>query len=185
MTRLFLGNKPSWASRPRLLLLPLLLLLAGCDWRGPQVLPGQMVGEWRTDELRYHGRFLRLETDRITFGLGGMAPDKAEHIERVKMAPGNNVTEYTIRLKAVDGTPDLIVLQFNPQNGELRLKNQPKMVWKRWTEPARTAPKATPPADRVSGERSKGAPPADYISGEHKTIYLIDCVRPKVCHYSE
>ncbi len=114
-------NELDGAPRVALLLL-LLLLLSGCDWRGPQTLPGQMVGEWKTDEPRYRGRFIRIEADRITFGLGGLAPDKAEHVERVRMASTNDdATDYTIRLREVDGAPDSIVLQFTSQNGgELR-----------------------------------------------------------------
>ena len=176
-------NEPVWALRPTLLLLPLLLLLTGCDWRGPQTLPGQMVGEWRTDEPRYHGRFIRLETDRITFGLGGVAPDTAEHIEKVKMAPSDNPTDYTIRLKAGDGTPDSIVLQFTRQNGgELRLKSQPMVVWKRKNEPDRTLPKETPqPETSQRKTPRRETPPTGRIYGEHMTVYKIDCLRPKIC----
>jgi hypothetical protein len=135
-------------------------------------LPGQVVGEWNTDDARYQGRFLRLETDRITFGLGGVAPDNSEHIERVSMAPTNNPTDYVIRLRAGDGTPDSIVLQFTPDNGgELRIKNQPKVVWKRKNEPSRTLPGNVP--QRVI-LRSDG-------TYEHQTIYKIDCLRPDVC----
>ncbi len=176
-------NERTWLSRPTLLLLSLLLLLAGCDWRGPQTLPGQMVGEWRTDEPRYHGRFLRLETDRITFGLGGVAPDKVEPIERVSMAPRDNPTDYTIRLKAGDGTDDSIVLQFTPQNGgELRLKSQPKVVWKRKSGPAKTLPRETPQRETSQHETpQRDTPPPDGIYGEHMTVYKIDCLRPEVC----
>jgi hypothetical protein len=183
--------------------LPLLLLLAGCHWRGPQTLPFQMVGEWRTAEPRYHGRFLRLETNRITFGLGGVAPDKTEHVERVNMAPSDNSTDYTIRLKAGDGTDDSIVLQFTPQNGgELCLKSQPKVIWKRKSESARTQPSATPQHETPPHETPRPetprpetprpetprpetprpeTPPPNRTYGEHMTIYKIDCIRPKVC----
>jgi len=176
-------NERTWLSWPTLLLLPLLLLLSGCGRLGPQTLPVQMVGEWKTDEPRYHGRFLRLETDRITFGLAGLAPDNTEHIERISMAPSDNPTDYTIRLKAGDGTADSIVLQFTPQNGgELRLKNQPTVVWKRKREPAGTKPKGAPQRETSQHETpQREAPPPDHIYGEHTTIYKIDCIRPKVC----
>lgn len=160
-------------SRQTLLLLLLLLLLAGCDWRRPQTLPGQVVGEWRTDEPRYKGRFIRLETDQITFGLGGVAPDKSEHIERVRMAPTGKSTDYVIGMRAEDGTPDSIALQFTPENGgELRMKNQLKVVWRRKNQSTKTLPGETP--------QHKTVPP-DGTYVEHRTIYKIDCIRPKVC----
>jgi hypothetical protein len=166
-------NGPARNSRQVLLLMPLLLLLAGCAWRDPKTLPGQMVGEWRTDEPRYNGRFLRLEADRITFGLGGVAPDKAEHVERVRMVPRDNPTEYTVHLTSTEGTTDSIALQFTAERGgELRIKSQPKVVWRRKSEPARTLPSVAPQRETQVMEG---------WHGEHKTIYTIDCLRPKVC----
>ena len=178
-------NRPAWMSRPILLIFPLLLLLASCNWqRGAETLPGQMVGEWRTDEPRYHERFMKLQTDRITFGLGGAAPDVTEHIENVRMAPSDNVADYTIRLRALDGTPDSIALLFTPQSGgELRLKSQPRVVWKRKADPAGTQPSAIPPPETPPREipKSETSPP-DGRSREHKTVYKIDCVHPEACH---
>lgn len=168
-----LQNDRAWTLRTAPLLLPLLLWLGGCDWRGPRTLPGQMVGEWKTDEPRYHGRFLKLETDRITFGLGGAAPDQYEEIETVRMVPKENPTDYLVKLKAENGTSDSIVLQFTSANGgELRLKNQPKVVWKRKSDPARVLPREIPQPETR---------PLDGIYVEHRTIYKIDCLRPKVC----
>jgi len=87
----------------QMLFLSLLLILAGCDGRGPQTLPQQILGEWRTEDARYQGRFLKVEADQITFGLGGAAPDELEHIERVQMAPANNPIDYVIKLKKKRG----------------------------------------------------------------------------------
>jgi hypothetical protein len=166
MTKFPSQNKLFWASRSTLLLAPLLLSLAGCDWGGTQTLPGQMVGEWRTDEPRYHGRFIKLEADRVTFGLGGLGPDKAEHIERIKMTPRDNPTD-----------------QFTPQNGgELRLKSQPTIVWKRKNEPARTPPRQTPQPETPQQKTPQcETPPPDHVYGEHMTVYKIDCLKPDVC----
>jgi hypothetical protein len=161
------------AAARRTLLLTLILLLAGCDGRELKALPGEMVGEWKTDESRYHGRLMRLETDRITFGLGGIGPDKTELIEKISIANPDNPTDYAIRLKSEDGTPDAIVLQFTADNGgELRLKNQPKVVWKRKNEPSRT-----PPSEALKPE----ALPRESTQTDHKTIYKIDCLRTKLC----
>jgi hypothetical protein len=93
--------------------------------------------------------------------------------ERVRMAPRENPTEYTIQLKAGDGRSDSIVLQFALENGgELRIKSQPKVVWRRKNGPSRTLPSAVP---------QRETPLPDPPHAEHKIIYTIDCLRPKVC----
>lgn len=160
------------ASLPTLFVSLLLLMLAGCDWRVPKTLPGQIVGEWKTDDSRYQGRFLRLETDQITFGLGGAAPDELERIESVRMMPSDQPTAYVIQLRKVSGTTDSIALRFTPENGgELRIKSQPKVVWTRKADAGRALPVKSPPATL----------PLDVLLGQHRTIYKIDCIRPKVC----
>jgi hypothetical protein len=181
MIRFPLLSERAWRT-PIRLLLPLLLLLAGCDWRGSQTLPAQMVGDWRTDEPRYHGRLMRLETDRITFVLGGVVPDNTELIENVRMASSSNPTDYTLHLKARDGTEESIVLQFTPQNGgELRLNSQSKVVWKRKSQIAGTTPGAPQGETSQKEAPQQGTPAANRGYGEHVTIYKIDCLKPKAC----
>jgi hypothetical protein len=116
---------------------------------------------------------LKVETDQITFGLGGAAPDELEHIEEIRMSPADNPTDYVIQLKKQSGASDSIALRFTPENGgELRMKYQPKVVWAR---------------KKLSGQaRQVGLPPPptqplDVLFGEHRTIYKVDCIRPKVC----
>lgn len=185
MIRLAAHNERRRAWRSTLLLLlPLLLWLAGCD-QGTLTLPRQMAGTWRTNEAKYQGRFMKLDGDRITFGMGGTAPDKTELVERVSMTPRDHPTDYTVKLKMADGTPDAIVLQFSEQSGgELRLKSQPKIVWSRTIQPVKkqvaeapapapeSAPLPMPKVETITRER---------IYGEHMTIYKIDCLKPNVC----
>jgi hypothetical protein len=169
------SHKSRWNAPRQILpvLLPL-LLLTGCNWRQSKTLPTLLVGEWSTDEPRYHGRSLKLEPDRITFGLGGVAPDKSEHVERVKMSPSDDPTDYAIKLRTEDGTRDSLLLEFNPENGELRLKNQPAVVWKRKGEHSEVPQQSHPMTRRK-------ALPLGGINGEHQTVYKIDCLRPDLC----
>ena len=184
MIRLAAHNERRRAWRSTLLLsLPLLLWLTGCD-QGSETLPQQTAGVWRTNEPKYEGRFMKLDGDRITFGMGGTAPDKTEMVERVNMTPRDNPTDLTVKLKAPDGTPDSIVLQYSENyGGELRLKSQPKIVWSRKIQPVKkevaestapepAAPLPLPKHETITRER---------IYGEHMTIYKIDCLKPNVC----
>lgn len=152
-----------------------LALLTGCTRQAtePQVLPAQVLGEWRTNETRYEGRFLKLDSDQVTIGLGREAPDQREHIQRVSSTPPDSPTDYVIGLRTSDGREDSIALQFSPKNGgELRLKNQPKILWRRqWTS---ENPDEMPRQSTLTSGRS-------YIG--HQTIYKIDCIQPPaVCH---
>ena len=183
MIRLAAHNKRRKAWRSTLLLwLPLLLWLAGCD-QGTPTLPRQMAGTWRTNEAKYDGRFMKLDGDRITFGMGGTGPDKTELVERVTMTPRDHPTDYTVNLKMPDGSSDSIVLQYSEQfGGELRMKSQPKIVWSRSIQPVKkqvadapapeTAPLPMPKVETITRER---------IYGDHMTIYRIDCIKPNVC----
>jgi hypothetical protein len=153
-----------------LFLLLLLVSLSGCGWRQPPRLPGQILGEWKTQEPRHQGRFIKLESNWITFGLGGVAPDRTESIEKLSMEPPNNPTDYVLGLRAADGTDDSIALRFSGDNGgELRMKNQPTLVWRRQGGPNTMLPIETQEAVH------DGARP------EHKRIYKIDCLRPSHC----
>jgi hypothetical protein len=151
-----------------------LALLTGCTRQAtePQMLPAQVLGEWRTNEPRYEGRFLKLDSDQVTIGLGGEAPDQREHIQTVSLTPPDSPTDYVIGLRTSDGAEDSIALQFSPRNGgELRLKSQPKILWRRqWTSenPDEMPRQSTRPSGRYIG---------------HQTIYKIDCIQPPtVCH---
>ncbi|HZR58972.1 MAG TPA: hypothetical protein VFA74_19040 [Terriglobales bacterium] len=166
-------GKMGGQSRRKLVLLIPLLFFIGCDWGKPQILPTEITGVWKTDEPRYRGRFIKLDPDQITFGLGGIAPDKSEHIEKLKIASINNAIDYSIRLRAADGTPDSIFLRFTRRDGgELGMKNQPQVIWRRKAAVATTSPAQISRGDTLS--RSG-------IPREHKTVYKIDCIRPKTC----
>jgi hypothetical protein len=174
MIRLPSHHEPGRRSMEAGLLLWLLVLLTGCSWRQPQTLPVQMFGEWKTQEPRYQGRFIRLDKGQITFGLGGLAPDNSERIEKVKTAPAKTPTDYVLELKAADGTPDSITLLFSPENGgELRIKNQPTVVWR---HPLKSGP------GKILPSGAQAAAPLDGSRLEHKTIYKIDCLLPEHCH---
>ena len=191
MIRLAAHNERCKARRSTLLLLlPLLLWFVGCD-QGTPTLPRQMAGTWRTNEAKYDGRFMKLDGDRITFGMGGTAPDKVELVERVNMTPRDNPTDYTVKLKMADGSPDSIILQYSEQfGGELRLKSQPKIVWSRTIQPVKKQVADAPaPAPAATPGPASGSLPLpkhetitrEQIYGEHMTIYRIDCIKPNVC----
>lgn len=156
----------------------LLLCLTGCAGERLTALPPQLVGEWRTTEGRYQGRFMRLEADRITFGMGGAGPDKLERIQNVRFCNVDAEQEYRINLLTADGSTDTLTLDFTQGNGgELHLKNQPKIVWRI----GKASPHAAPATPAHASELPQ-TPVLPAVTGNrHNTIYRIDCLRPNVC----
>ena len=161
------------------LLMLLASCLAGCAGQPLTALPPQLLGEWRTGEGRYQGRFMRVETDRITFGMGGAGPDKLERIQDVRAFKADSGQEFRINLLAADGSPDPLVLDFSQANGgELHLKSQPQIIW--------TTGKPSPHAAAPAVAPSTSAPTQNHsltplTGNDHKTIYRIDCLKPNAC----
>jgi hypothetical protein len=191
MIRLAAHNERRRAWRSAfLLLLPLSLWLTACNQSAQTAttLPRQMAGTWRTDEAKYDGRYMKLDGDRITFGMGGTAADRVELVERVSMTPQDNPTDFAVKLKMPDGSADSINLQYSEKfGGELRLKSQPKIVWSRKAQPVKKQVVAETPAPAPAPEQ--GPLPTskhetitrERIYGEHMTIYKIDCLKPNTC----
>ena len=129
---------------------------------------------------------MKLDGDRITFGLGGSAADRVELVEQVTMTPQDNPTDFTVKLKMQDGAPDTIKLQYVDKfGGELHLKSQPKIVWTRKNLPVKKQQQqvAENPAPQPAPlEQPKhGTITREQIYGEHMTIYKIDCLKPNTC----
>lgn len=177
------GRRGMWRAMP-LLVFPLLSWLTACDKDLVSLtLPRQMAGTFRTDEAKYQGRFMKLDGDKITFGMGGTGKDRTETVESVSMSPHDKPTDFTVKLKTAEGNPDTILLQFSEVSGELRLKSQPKIVWSR-----RILPPQTQVAGATPAPGSTPLPPPkvetltpERIYGDHMTIYKIDCLKPKSC----
>lgn len=117
-----------WVGAP---LLPLLLALClGCDETSQSFLPAEILGVWRTDDTRYRTRTLQLESSSVV--IGGIEPVSPQRVEKVEMSSESGQTLYTVHLKNEDNTTDSLVFQFNPEgSGELRIRNQQSVVWRR------------------------------------------------------
>lgn len=173
MTQRTLEDDAHSQARHALLLVPLVIMLAGCKAPMVKTLPAEIVGRWTTGEPQYRSRSMTLEPEQITFGLGGLAPDKVEQVETVRMAQKQGEIEYLINLKAADQTPDSFVVRFRPENGgELRLRNQSKVVWTRANNSSR-------PVQSMELQ-TPIVPETRYF--EHRTIYKIDCLHVDICH---
>lgn len=158
-----------------LILVPLVMCFSACTGQQLTAVPAQLLGEWKTADLRYQGRSMNLAADHITFGMGGVAPDRLERVEAVRLVSASYAQEYKITLRTPDNSADTLILDFDQENGGmLRIKSQPEI---HWTKMKASSPSVAPP----HMPQSPRMPDASAILNEHKTIYKIDCIHRNVC----
>jgi len=118
----------------KMLSIPLLLLLVclACSRDNPKVLPDKLVGFWTTDEPRYQDRFLELSKVYVFIGVGRRQVPSVQVVDRFEAVQAGKETKYTIYSTDLQGTAYQMTFQFSPVNGgEIQLKNQQGIVWKR------------------------------------------------------
>ncbi len=122
----------STTRKPLVISALLLLVCAGCNRGGSGMLPPELVGHWTTVSAAYHGRFLELSPTYVIIGAGEQGSPDVQTVDRVDALPADGGTLYTIHATTREGLHNQIVLQFNPrEGGEIRIKNQTEVVWKR------------------------------------------------------
>lgn len=105
-------------------------LLVACATEEPVPVPDELIGVWVTDDVRYEGRFLKLEAQKIHFGLGG---DQASEnpIINVETTLEDGTSIYRIHYLSPEGLEYSQTLYYEPRSGEMRYKNRPSVIWKK------------------------------------------------------
>ncbi len=104
--------------------------LVGCAAQEPGQVPDELIGVWVTDDLRYQGRFLKLEPRTIHFGMGGDQASENPIID-VETIQEEGTSIYRIRYLSPEGLEYTQSLYYEPKSEEIRYKNRPSVVWKR------------------------------------------------------
>jgi hypothetical protein len=155
------NKSTSITSMGQVVLLLLSMFCGSCDWNRSRFVPSELIGVWKTDDVRYRGRSLELSVDTALIETGSDEPG-TEAVESVKIQPTGAETTYLIRCRASDGTRHMLSLRFSSRGGgEIRLSHPDRVVWKRQDE-LDTAPRRH--------HRARLVP---------TTPYKIDCLDPK------
>lgn len=105
--------------------------LAACAKDAPKVIPNQIQGRWVTQAAGYENRYLQLEKDFVLIGVGRDVTPSIQRVYRVESEGNGRQATYRIYSTGYE-TDDVLTLYFDPANGgEIRLKNQGGLVWKR------------------------------------------------------
>ena len=108
-----------------------LLGFPACTSGPSKVIPDQIQGHWVTNTPGYETRYLQLERD---FVLIGIAPDETPSIQRVyRVDAEGNGRQMTYKIYSTSAESDYtLIVYYDPSNGgEIQLKNQGGIVWRR------------------------------------------------------
>ena len=117
---------------PRIVVFVLALMgCAGCDRSRHPMLPGELTGEWTTDDPRYQDRFLELSPTFVITGTGRGEAPRVEWIDKVEAVPVGNDTEFKVYSTDLSlGSHGEMSFVFSSANGgEIRFRNQSR-VWR-------------------------------------------------------
>lgn len=91
--------------------------------------PAELLGTWTTGAPRYTGRFIRIERDRLTLGLGG-GVEESYPVQAIEVETEEIQRHYHVLYTTTDGADEeLEVFVFD--DGLMRLKNPSEVRWTR------------------------------------------------------
>lgn len=95
----------------------------------PTLLPDQLVGVWKTSNLKYADRYLELTKVTIIFGTGKQSID-VNFISNVEKILQDKAVLYTVYFHRSGGPEDSVSFYYDPKNGGIiRFKNQKHIAW--------------------------------------------------------
>jgi len=119
------ARKIIWAA----VVVTLLIVLVLFAWQPPnRDVPGQLVGEWHTEDPNYYGRSFEINLVSISFGTGE-GKVTTGFINNIKEVREGVRVLYTISYTQ-DDVPSEVSFYYDVAKGEvIRFKNQEKVVW--------------------------------------------------------
>jgi major membrane immunogen (membrane-anchored lipoprotein) len=112
-----------------------LIIILGCESKKIAAVPENLIGLWGTSDPKYADRTFEITRNEIIFQTGENTFDtySIKSLEMEK-ATGKEISLYTINYKNKEGLKYKLSFYYNPAGqGEIRHKNQPKMVWTKKT----------------------------------------------------
>lgn len=120
------ASRPAWLIAAVLLALPVLWLVLG--YSGDPRAPDELHGTWTTDASDYADRAFTITDSTVTFHLGGDDSTVHRLVGLEREAGGGDVV-YSLEYEYGEQKLDFVFEYSAP--GEIRLRNQEEMVWRR------------------------------------------------------
>ena len=99
-------------------------------------MPFHLLGTWVTNAQHYSDRYVKIDTDAITFGTGGVTGRRYVVTAFNQQYEDDGELLNTVYFKDVDGSRLSRQFYFRPENrGQIVFKNQPQILWIRQPPP--------------------------------------------------
>jgi hypothetical protein len=118
--------------KPIIVALAMCAMLLACDSKGPESLPPEALGVWKTSAPKYEGCYFEITKDKVLFA---NSDDYWEHISvsrilNIEIAPRVKQSLYTIYYRGEKGREYEFSFYYDPSDGgSIRLKNQTTIKW--------------------------------------------------------
>jgi len=125
-------NEPEKSRVPLMALATAVIVVGGVMAAMPEdsdPLPVSVIGTWHTTAELYADRAFEIKTDQITFQLGEAGKFTTHPITRLKVTPDGNGSTFAVVEYDNDGDTYEFSFTYQPDEGTIRFKNQPLIVW--------------------------------------------------------
>lgn len=118
--------------KPILAALAICAMLLSCESKGPESLPPEILGVWKTSAQKYEGCYFEITKDKVLFA---NEADYWENINintilRIEITPRANQSLYTIYYKSEVGRKYEFSFYYDPSDGgSIRFKHQTTIEW--------------------------------------------------------
>lgn len=118
-------------SKSLFIVLSILLIASTHGCSRTSDVPDELVGTWKTLDLKYKDTFFELTKEKIIFRTmkGDLNASTIKKI-KVKKVPDTEETLYRIIYVDLEGMEAVFAIYFNPKDrGKIRFQNQPQITW--------------------------------------------------------
>jgi hypothetical protein len=120
-------------SRRVFLALAFSVSLIGCEPKGPETVPEDLMGVWKTSAPKYKACSFELSTDNLVFRNERLREhSEVGFIAKTEKISERNHISYTIHHKNLEGQVSKLTFYYYPlKGGTIRFKNQKRIEWKK------------------------------------------------------
>ena len=124
-------NEPGKSRVPLMALATAIIVVSGVMAAMPKhsdPIPATLIGTWYTTAELYADRAFEIKTDQITFQLGEPGKFTTHPITRLQVTPVG-IGSFAVVEYDNDGDTYQFSFTYQPDEGTIRFKNQPLIVW--------------------------------------------------------